>query len=183
MTTIYIATRHEAYYTVPDLYIVNISYADEPPLVYVYDKHLEDFHNTRKVEGTRDGPIVIHATTLITLPPFTRSHRITIATKDTLDATTKVSILSASDDSDAIRAALAEDIAAAEDEAREKKWDGMKNWQNDDPHGADRRISYAYVYNSRTRKWIWWELWERTVWNDRATRTDRVDDKADEGEN
>jgi hypothetical protein len=30
-------------------------------------------------------------------------------------------------------------------------------------------MSHAYMGNMHTNKWIWWDLWERTVWIDEPT--------------
>jgi hypothetical protein len=39
--------------------------------------------------------------------------------------------------------------------------------------------------NAHTNKWIWWDLWERTLWNEGATRgtwTDIVGESGGKGE-
>jgi hypothetical protein len=131
MTIVYIATRHETYYPTPIVYLVEITYADAPHL-WAYHKHVMDYCNTRRVEGIPERPIGIYATTLITLPPFTRSHRITLGCADTPKATTKLAILLASEDEEKARAAIAEDIAAAEEEAKEQNWTVIQRWNDFD---------------------------------------------------
>jgi hypothetical protein len=131
MATVYIATRHDAFHSKPNIYLVELTYADAPHL-WAHHKYMMNFHNTRRVEGNTQEPIGIYVTTLITLPPFTRSHRITLGCRDTLNATTKLAILLASEDEDAARAAIAQDIAAAEEEAKEQNWTVIQRWEDFD---------------------------------------------------
>jgi hypothetical protein len=122
MTIVYIVTRHETYYPRPNVHIVEIAYADAPHL-WAYHKYATDYYNTRRVEGVPEKPIGIYATAMITLPPFTRSHRITLGCADTLNATTKLAILLVSEDGEKARAAM---------EASEQNWVVRQRWSDFD---------------------------------------------------
>jgi hypothetical protein len=157
-TTIFFATRYSANnYIYPNLRVADISFSDAPQM-WATDELADSIYN----QGSIEHPKSITASAAVTVAPYTRAIRITIAEAFSFDASAELSIIAASEVRQEVQKAMTTDALAVLNEAEKSGCTVTHDIDSDSRDGVII-MQRAFLHVQQTGKYTSWEIWHCSV--------------------